>query len=187
MVKGTGFLPGILLKNILLGDANAGSRPHIGNVEVFMPVIVKIEPRDAHPRANIFDAGLPGHVGEGPITIVPIKVFSPKIIHDIEVWPVIAIVIAPTATEAEAGVVLIQARLLRDVAKSLVAVIAHHEVWRTIFCVKIGCGITILIGALVIGVYAEIDVQPTVAVIVGNRSPGKCASWRRGELESVRF
>ena len=64
------------VKNILFGNTKAGGRPHIGNVDVLLPVVVEIEPTRAHPGAYVFDAGLRGNGGELPASIVAIEIAS---------------------------------------------------------------------------------------------------------------
>src|SRR5229473_8639091 len=135
----------------------------------------------------VLHTGLAGYIGEGAVAIVPIKVFASEIVDHIEVWPEIAVVVPPAATETEAGVVLIESGLFRDIAKGSVPVVAHHEIRRTILSVVIRHGVAVLIRALVIGVKAKIDVQPSVAVIIRNGGTGEGALGRIGKLESIRL
>ena len=186
-VECTGLWIDILVKNLLLGDADTGCRPHVGNVEVFPAVIVKIKPRNTHAGADVLHTGLAGYIGEGAVAIVPIKVFASEIVNHVEVWPEIAVIVTPTATETEAGVVLIEAGLPCDIAKGSVPIVAHHEIGRTILCLVIRHGVAVLIRALVIGVKAEIDVQPSVAVVIRNGGAGEGALGRISKLESIRL
>ena len=61
----------------------------------------------------------------------------------------------------------------------------HHEVGRAIFGVVIRNGILVLLGALVIDVEAEIDIQPAVTVIVGDGRSGKGSLRGIGELKRI--
>src|SRR5208283_862269 len=78
----------------------------------------------------------------------------------------ITVVIAPGAAETEACIVLIQARLPGYVVKCSVAVVAKHEIRRTILRVEIRHRIAVLIRSLVVGIKTEIDVQPAIPVII---------------------
>src|SRR5208283_5512834 len=127
-----------------------------------MAVIVKISPSTTHPSADILDAGLLGHVGKGAVAIIAIEVFASEIVHDIQVGPMVTVVIAPGAAETEACIVLIQARLPGYVVKCSVAVVAKQEIRRTILRVEIRHRIAVLIRSLIVGIKTEIDVQPAI-------------------------
>ena len=93
--------------------------------------------------------------------------------------------VAPAATKAVAGIVLVEAGLRRNIAKGSVAIVAQHEIGRTIFGGVIRRGIFILIGALIIDVKAEINIQPAIAIVVGGRRASESSLRRVGELKRV--
>src|SRR5207249_2591233 len=95
-------------------------------------------------------------------------VLAAEIIYHIKVGPSVLVVIAPSTAETVSHIVSIQSRLCSNVAESPIPVVAHHEIGRTVFGVIIRRGILILVSALVIKIEAKINVQPAVAVIVGD-------------------
>src|SRR5260370_28232829 len=170
--------------------ASAGRPPHIGSVKFFASVTIEIEPRNAHSGAHIFDAGLLRDIAKGAVAVVAIKIFAAEIVDHVQVRPRLAglaAVVAPAATKTEAGVVLIQTGLFGDVAKGSITIVAQQEIGRTVLRVVVRHRIAILVVALVISVEAEINVQPAVAIIVGNGRAGKSSLRRSCELEGVRL
>src|SRR5271156_1720143 len=97
------------------------------------------------------------------------------------------VVVAPAATKAIARVVLVEARLRSDIAKRSVAIVAHHEIRRTVLGRVIRSRVFVLIRALVIDVEAEINVEPAVAVIVGGRRAREGSLRRNRELKRIRL
>src|ERR1700741_1404496 len=55
-VEGARLLVEVLLKISLFRDANAGGRPHVGDVKLLPAIIVKIQPGNAHAGAYILHA-----------------------------------------------------------------------------------------------------------------------------------
>ena len=149
--------------------------------------MIVVKPADAHACADILDPGLRGNVSESPVAIVAIKILPAKVIDHVKIGPAIAVEVAPPATKAVARVVPVETRLGSHVAKRAVPVVAHHEIRRAVLGVIIRRRILVLVGALVIDVEAKVDIQPAVAVIIGNRGSCKCSLRRRSELKRVRL
>src|ERR1700722_20276608 len=175
------------LEHVLYRNPFPGSGPHIGDINILCAVIVIVEPAHAHPSANIFNPFLRRHVSKRSVAIVAVKVLAAEIVHYVKIGPAIAVVVAPAATKAVASIVLIQSGFLRHVAECAVALVAHQEVRRTILSGIIGQWIFVLIRATVINVEAEINVQPTVAIIVGDGGSCERSLRRVRELESIRL
>ena len=186
-IERASFWPRVLLEDLLCGDALAGGGPHVGDVEIVDAVVVVIEPADTHPRADIFRASPGRDVGERSVAIVAIQIFSPEIVHDVEVRPAVAVEVAPTAAEAITRVVLVETRLLGNVAKRTVAVVAQHEIGRPVLGRVIRTWIFVLIRALVIGVKAEINIEPAIAIVIGGRRACESSLWRIRELKGIRL
>src|SRR5579863_212486 len=184
-VERANLLRRLPLKNILPRYPFPRRGPHVGDIKIVGSVIVVVEPANAHARAHVFHASFGGNVGESSVTVIVIKIFAAEIVHHIKVWPAVAVVIIPGAAEAVAGIVLIEAGLRRNIAKRSVALVAHHEVRRTVFRGVVRDGILVLIRALVIGVETEINIQPAVAVIIGQGGAGESSlRWLR-EMKRV--
>src|SRR5208282_1324019 len=166
-------------------DAHASGGPHIGDIEILGAVVVVIEPADAHASADVFNSSLRSDIGKGPIAVVAIQILPAKVVHHVEVGPAVAVVIAPSATKTVARVVPIKARLRGDVAETSVPVVAHHEVGWAVLRVVIRRGILVLVCALIINVEAKVNVQPAIAVIVGNGRSRESPLRRVGEFERV--
>src|SRR5579871_5459341 len=64
---------------------------------------------------------------------------------------------------------------------------AHEKVGRTVFGIVIGRWITVLSGGLVILIEAEIDVEKSVAIVVGCGGAGERTLRRIRELECIRL
>src|SRR5271154_3057724 len=137
VIEGSRLLRRVFLEDWLPRNAFACRRPHVNYIEIFRAIVVIIEPTDAHARADVLDTSLGSNVGKRSVAIVAIEVLAPEIIDHIKIGPSIAIEVAPSATETLAGVVLIESRLGGYVAKRAIAIIAHHEVGRTILRVVI--------------------------------------------------
>ena len=120
-----------------------------------------------------------GNIRKRSVAIVAIKILASEIIHHVEVRPAVAVVIIPAAAETVARVVLVEPRFSGDVSECSIALVAHHEIRGTVFCVVIGQRIFVLVCALIVAVEAEINVQPTVAVVVGK------GGAREGSLRGV--
>src|SRR5208283_3685554 len=177
----------VLLEDVLHRDAFARRCPHIRHVEVFRSVIVVVKTADAHPRADIFHSCLPCNVDKSSIAIVAVKILSAEIVYHVKVGPAIPVEVAPPASKAVARVVLVEPRLGSHVAERAVPLVAHHEIGRPVVGVIIRRRILVLVGALVVDVEAEVDIQPAVAVIIGNRRSRKGALWRGSELKRIRL
>src|SRR5947209_7626906 len=69
----------------------------------------------------------------------------------------------------------------------LVPVVVEQEVGRSVARVKIGSGIVILLQPQVIVVKTEVEVEPPVAIIVGNGSVSEDSLWRMLKEKSLAF
>ena len=125
MIQSARFRVPALLKVFLHGNAHAGGGPHVRNVEVVPAIIVEVEPCCAHAGADVLNAGFAGHTGKSAVAVVAVEIVAPKIVHNVQVGPEVAVVIPPSTAEAEARVIDVEASLLRDVIKGGVAVIAQ--------------------------------------------------------------
>src|SRR3984893_4887259 len=94
---------------------------------------------------------------------------------------------APRTAEAEPVVVLIKTGLFGDVAKGAVAIVAHHEIRRTVLSIVVRHRVAILVGALVKRVETKINIQPAVAVIIGNSRSRECSSRWIFKVKRVRL
>ena len=178
--QGAHFFRRILLENVLRRDAQSRSRPHVSDVKIVGSIIVIIEPANAHACADIFNSRLRRDIRERSVSIVAVKILSAEVVHHVEIGPAIAVVITPATAKAVASIVSIKATLRRNIPEGSIPIVAHHEIGRPVFRVIIRKGILILIGALIIDIEAEIDVQPAIAVIVGNGCTRESALWRVG-------
>src|ERR1700730_655654 len=151
-IESPGPIAGVFLESFLFVNAIAARSPHIRNVEIKLAVVVVVQPGNAHTGANILHASLFRNIREGSVAVVAIEILAAEIIDYVKVRPLVAIGISPGAAEAEASVVRMQARLLCDVAKRGVPLIAHQEVRRAIFCVEVWARIAILIRTLIIDI-----------------------------------
>src|SRR5207247_5151085 len=177
----------VLHEQLLHSDALAGGRPHVRDVQVLVPIVVVVEPADAHAGAEIFNPGFPGNVGESAVTVVAIEVFPSKIVGHVEVGPAVVVVVCPSAGKAEAIVVLVETRLGGHVGEGAVAVVVEQEIRRAVLGVVIRRRISVAVESAVIAVKAKVDVEPAVAVVVGEGAPGKGSLRFLGELEGLRF
>ena len=116
---------GRFAKVCLMRNPLACGRPHVGGVEILRAVVIGIEPGNAHTGAHVFDARLRRYIGECAIAVVAIKILATEIVYDVKIRPGVLIVVVPSATEAVARVVFIEARLFGDVLKSSVTIVAE--------------------------------------------------------------
>src|ERR1700721_4364817 len=93
----------------------------------------------------------------------------------------------PRATKTGARIILIKIGLGSDVTKCTVSIVAHHEIRRAILCVIVRRGIFVLVCALIEGIKTEVDIEPTVAVIIGNGGAGKSSLRLVPKQKCVRF
>ncbi len=78
-----------------------------------------------------------------------------------------------------------ETRFRCHIAERAVAAVAHQEVGRTILRIVIGRGIPVLACALVEGVEAEIDVEPSIAIVVSDGRPSEGSLRRVGKVKCV--
>src|ERR1700722_16509049 len=177
-VKRSNFLGRILPEYVLRGNAFASSGPHVSHVKILGTVIVIIEPGNSHTGADVFNSCLRSNISESPIAVISVEILAAEIVRDIEVGPAVAVVITPSTAKTVTRVVLVEARFRSHIAERAVSVIPHHEIGRGVLGV-IGNRILVFIRFLVIDVKAKINVQPSIAVVVGGRCP------RKGSLRSI--
>ena len=185
LIERPNFFGRVFLEDFLHRDALAGRGPHVADVEILRAVVVVVEPGNAHSRANVFDRRLRGNIGERSVAMVAVEILPAKIVDHVEIGPAIAVVIAPPAAKAVTRVVLVQARLCGDIAERAVALVAHQKVRRPVFGIVIGRRIFVLPGALVVGVQAEVNVEPSVAIVVRRGRAGEGSLGRIREPERV--
>ena len=123
------------------------------------------------------------NVSEGSVAVVAVEILAAEVVHYVEIRPAVAVVVAPPAAETVARVVLVQARFRGYVAEGSITLVPHHEVGRAIFGIVIGKRIFVLVCSLVIGVETKINIQPAIAVVVGNGGAGESPLRGIGELE----
>src|SRR6185437_7175655 len=172
--------------NVLSRNALAGSRPHIGHIEIGVAVIIVIETADPHARACIFNSCMGGNIVKGSVALIAVKVLAAKVVHHVKVGPAVAVEIGPATAKTVAGVIAVQAGLGCNVMKRAVACIAHQEIRRPVFRVVVGTGIAVLAGTLVIDVETEVDVEPAIAIVIGDGGAGEGALRRGCELKRIR-
>src|SRR5262249_21060274 len=108
-----------------------------------------------------------------------------EIVHHIEVGPPVAVEITPAATEAVTCIVLIEPGFRGYIVKGPVALVAHHEVGRAVLGVIVRRRILVLIGALILDIEAKVNVEPPIAIIVGNRCPGESTLRRACKTKRI--
>src|SRR5215469_4377397 len=103
-VQGTSSTVRVGLKVLLGGQPDAGSRPHVGHIQVVAAILIEIEPSGAHARAHILGTGFWRYVSERAITVVPVKVLAAEVVDHVQIGPQVVIVVAPGRAETETGV-----------------------------------------------------------------------------------
>ena len=186
-VERTHGLRSSLHEGILHADARASRLPHVADIEVLIPIVVVIKPGAAHPRPNVGHAGFLGHISKSPVAVIPVEIFPAEIVHHVKVRPTVVVVVAPTTVETEAVVVLGETGFGRHVAEGPIPVTTEEEVGRTVPGIVVGRRIPVLIHSLVVAVQAEIDVEPSVAVVVGQGDSGKGPLRWLGKAERLRL
>ena len=164
----------------------AGIAPHVGEVEIGKAVAIVVEPGGAHAGTGIVGVGFWGYVTEDAVGIA-VEVFATEVVGDAEVGPAIAVVVTPGGGKAEAVVVVVQACGGGGIDEGSGGgeFVAEEEVGGAIAGVFVGQGVAVL-GAVaeeVIG--AEIEIEVTVAVVIGGGHGGEAALGRGTEAEGV--
>src|SRR5574338_1159552 len=147
--------------------------------------MVIIEPAGAHAGTDVQHAGPGGHVCEGSVSVVVVKIVAAKIIDDVEVLPSVAVIVAPVAVKTEVIVALVHSRRRGDVAERSIAFVVKQKIGRAVLGVVVGRGIAILAEPFVVAVEAQIEVQSSIAIVVAESGAGKCSFGRLLEAESV--
>src|SRR3984957_4244987 len=184
-VEGTHILGRVLLKDWLRRNALAGGGPHVRDVQILVAVAIVVQPTNAHARANVFYAQLRRDVRERSVAIVAVKVFAPKVVDHAQVRPAILVIVTPAAAKTVSLVPLIEAGLGGDVAERTVALIAHEEIGRPVLCVVKRRRGFVRLGPAIIKIKTKINIQPAVAIIVGNRCARERPLLRVGKSKSV--
>src|SRR5579872_119812 len=185
LVERTNFWIGIGLERVEHRDANTGGSPHIRDVEILDTISVVVEPTHTHPCSNVFYPLLRSDISEGSIAVVAVEIFASEVVDHVEVGPAVVVEVAPSAAETVTRVVFVEARRGGHIAEGSVAIVAHHEIGRAVLGIVIGRRIFVLAGALIVRVEREIDIQPSIAVIVSNGCSSKRSLRRSSELKSV--
>ena len=120
-----------------------------------------------------------------PLPWLRVEVAAAEIVGYIEVRQTFAAKAAPRAGEAVTIVFGVESGCLGAVDERAIAFITKKEIRRAITRVVIGDWIVILIEPHIVGVSAEVDIQASVTVVVGERGVSESASWRGGEFECV--
>ena len=168
-------------------DALTGGCPHVRHVEILSAIVVVVQPANAHAGAHVFHARLCSHIGKRAVAVVAVQILPPEVVHDVEIGPAVTVVVAPTTAKAVTGVVLVETRFGGHVTERSVAVVAHQEVRRTVVGVEIRQGIFVLIGALIVDVQTEVDIEVAIAIVVGDRRSGEGSLRRLREMKCVRL
>src|SRR6202035_1024804 len=184
-VKGTHILGRVLLKDWLRRNALAGGGPHVRDVKILVAVPIVVQPTDAHARAKVFYTQLRRDIRESSVAIVAVKVLASKVVDDAKVRPAILIIVTPAAAKTVSLVPLIEAGLGGDVAERTVALIAHEEIGWSVLCVVKRRGGFVRLGTAVVKIKTEVNIQPTVAIIIGNRCASERPSGRIGKPKCV--
>src|SRR4029077_5544070 len=163
----------------------AGGGPHIGHVNILIPVVIEIEPGGAHTGPGVLDSRSRRDSGEGSVAVVAIEVTASKVVGHAEVRRSVSIEIAPGASETVAIVLNIQPRSLSSIGEVGVAVVVQQKVRRPVARVKVGDGIVILVQTHVIAVETEINVETPVAIVIGDSGVGESSLRRSCKLERI--
>src|SRR5882672_4155638 len=110
-VQHTGTFGSVFLKHCLSRNTLASGGPHVGHVEILAAIVVVVEPADAHAGANVFDASLRSYVSKRSIAIVAVQILTAEVVDYVKIGPSVAVIVAPSTTEAIACVVLMQTGL----------------------------------------------------------------------------
>src|SRR5690349_2976449 len=97
----------------------------------------------------------------------------------------VRIEIAPSARKAVAIVISVESSPLGAIAKHRATFVMQQKIGRAIARIEIRSGIVILVEAEIVAVQAEIDVEPPVIVVVGDRCVCEGASRSGRELEGI--
>src|SRR6185312_1453855 len=126
-------------------------------------------------------------IRKGAIAIVTIEILPAEIVSNVEVGPSIVVVIAPSAGKREAIVVLVHAGRFGNVFKSSVSAIAEQKIRRPVLRIVIGLWMRILTQPLVVSVETKVNIQQSVAVIIGRSDTRERSGRRIRELKCIRF
>src|SRR5262249_28876937 len=143
---------------------------HVGDIKIFAPIAIEITPSGTHPGPNILDTCLSSDIGEGAVAVVAIKILSPEIVSNEQVWPAVVVIVAPGAGKAVTIIVLIEASLLGDVLKSTISAIAVPDIWRPVPSIVVRT--RYLSGCYRPAIGADVQVQETIMIIIGQGCRG---------------
>src|SRR5277367_4589218 len=185
LVERADILRGFFMKARLLRDSLACGRPHIGDIDVLLTVVIEIGPACAHSGSRTVDAGFGRDSRECAVAIVPVQVTAPEIVSHAEIGQVVARVVAPGAGETIAVVLCIQSCRFGSVYKRGVAFVMQEEICRAIPGIEIGHWIVILVEAKIVGIEAEVDIETSVAIVVGYSRMRERSLGRTVKPESI--
>ena len=157
-------------------DSLSGRSPHVSDVEVLASITVIVEPGGTHPGPDVLHTGMLGNVLE-PSVLIAVEIAASEVVRHVEIRPAIAVIVTPGGSETVAVVVLVHSGRLSDVLEETAAIriesISEKEIRRSILCVVVGCGITVLVFALEVDIAAEIQIDAAIVVKVCGGHSGK--------------
>src|SRR4029078_12313686 len=95
--------------------------------------------------------------------------------------------VIPATAESVSRVFLIQSALGCDFFERAITVVTHQEVLGDSLSVIVRTPAFAQYRALIEEVETEVDIEPTIAVVVGDCRAGECPLRRFGKLECVRY
>ena len=128
---------------------------------------------------------LAGDCSECAVAIVAIQIAAPKIVGHVKIRKTAGAGFTPGTGEAVAIILRIQAGGVRAVDKNSIPLVMQKEIWRTIPRIEIRHRVVVLVQSQVVAIHAEIDIQASVAVVVGDRRMRECSFGRMRKLEGI--
>src|ERR1700733_6490740 len=117
--------------------------------------------------------------------MVAVQIAAPKIVGYVKIGTTVRGRVSPGTSETVAVVLGIQACRLGFVDKRRVSFVVHEEVGWTIAGVEIGRRVVILVQTKVVAIEAEVDIETSVAIVVGQGRMRERSLGRRFELEGT--
>src|ERR1700677_2873249 len=173
------------MKALLFCNPLTRRRPHVGSVDILSSAIIVVRPAGTHSRPHVLYVGFARDYGEGSIAVIAVQVSPAEIVGYIQIRRPAGIGVAPGAGETVAIIILVQAGRFGGVDKRPIALVVQEKIWRTIPRIKIGHWIVILIEAQVVAVQAEVNIQTSVAIVVGQGRMGEGPLRRLRKLEGI--
>src|SRR5579859_109259 len=156
------------MKQLIFRNTLARRGPHIGYIDVLLAAVCCIKPARAHSSTDVVCPRLFGDRRKSPVSIVAVEIAAAEVVRNIEIRPAVAIDVAPGASEAVTIILGTEAAGFCEIYKRAIALVVKEEVRRAVARVEIRRRVVILVEPEIIGIKAEIDVEFSVAVVVGN-------------------